>query len=417
MSKLKKPVSLETTFGVYEVFEVIGEGGAGRVYGAVGPDRTQVAIKVLTTERANAERRRRFKNEIGFLLRHRHANIVSVIDHGVANSSSISGPFYVMRRYASNMRGLLTRKIDPKNALPIFGKILDGVEAAHLLGAIHRDLKPENILFDVKTNAPAVADFGVASFTDDLLITSVETAPTQRLANFMYAAPEQRVPGRRVTATADIYALGLMLNEIFTGEVPHGTDFQQIGKSNPEFGYLDAVVAQAMKQEPSERFDSVAQLKAAIAAHRAEFLSLQKISQIDGTVIPAGEVDEPLAHEPPKLIGAEWDRGMLTLQLDRPVNREWVQALQQDMGSFTYPSNAHPTAFNFNGAVAKVPAQEHDAQQIIDHVKRWLPQATTALKHRLHSEAVRREQEMQAKLKRERQAEEQRLRVNRSLKI
>src|SRR3981081_1724934 len=105
----------------------------------------------------------------------------------------------------------------PLEVLPLFVKILDGVEAAHLQGVIHRDLKPENILVDSKGAHPAIADFGIASFTEDLLVTSVETAPTQRLANFQYAAPEQRLGGRTVRDTADIYALGLILNEMFTG--------------------------------------------------------------------------------------------------------------------------------------------------------------------------------------------------------
>jgi serine/threonine protein kinase len=113
------------------------------------------------------------------------------------------------------------------------------VEAAHLKGAVHRDLKPENILFDRRSNTPAVADFGVASFTDDIVATLVETSPAQRLANFMYAAPEQRTPGREVGPTADVYALGLMLNEMFTSNVPHGTEYRLIADVSAEFGYLD----------------------------------------------------------------------------------------------------------------------------------------------------------------------------------
>jgi serine/threonine protein kinase len=99
VSKLKKPVSFETTFGLYVVDELLGEGGAGRVYGGVGPDRTAIALKVLAEERASADKRRRFKKEISFLARNKHRNVVTVIDHGVARGGEIKGPFYVMRRY------------------------------------------------------------------------------------------------------------------------------------------------------------------------------------------------------------------------------------------------------------------------------------------------------------------------------
>jgi serine/threonine protein kinase len=104
--------------------------------------------------------------------------------------------------------------------MAIFSQILDGVEAAHLQNVIHRDLKPENILCDQNFATIAIADFGTARFTEDILATAIETGPSQRLANFQYAAPEQRTVGGDVQATADIYALGLMLNELFTGSVP-----------------------------------------------------------------------------------------------------------------------------------------------------------------------------------------------------
>ena len=121
-----------------------------------------------------------------------------------------------MPRYAGSLRELMGN-VHPSDVTQLFSQILDGVEAAHLKGVTHRDLKPENILCDGASRSLAVADFGIASFTADALLTAVETAPGQRLANFQYAAPEQRERGREIAATADIYALGLMLIEMFTG--------------------------------------------------------------------------------------------------------------------------------------------------------------------------------------------------------
>jgi len=72
----------------------------------------------------------------------------------------------------------------------------------------------------------------------------VETQEGERLANFQYAAPEQRVRGRPVTFQADIYAFGLILNQMFTGEILQGAAFKPIGSVAPSHGYLDDVVKQ-----------------------------------------------------------------------------------------------------------------------------------------------------------------------------
>lgn len=416
MAKLKNPITVETAFGPYILDEFLGEGGAGRVFGGVSPDNTKIAIKVLSKDRVTTDKRRRFKNETAFLIKNKHDNIVSVIDYGIATTTEISGPFYVMRRYDCNLRDLMASKSSPQETLAVFGKILDGVEAAHLLGAVHRDLKPENILFDRSSKTPAVADFGVASFTDDIIATIVETGPTQRLANFMYAAPEQRVPGRQVGLTADIYALGLILNELFTSNVPHGTDFQSIGMSHPEFSYLDAVVTVMMKQDPRDRFDSIQKVKGAIASHHAEFITLQKLSKIDAAVIPAGQVDDPLAYSAPKLVGANWSNGTLVLTIDREVNQNWVNALR-NMGSFTSVMNLPPQAFQFNGRDVRAAVSSNDAQRAIDFFKEWLPRATQVLKFNLEQEVQQREFQQREQLKRERAAEERQLQVNKSLKI
>ena len=144
--------------------------------------------------------------------------------------------------YAGSLRNLLDRGIEPKSDFSTFAQILDGVEAAHLKGVFHRDLKPENVLYDQASDKLLVADFGIAHFGEDELYTLVETSPNDRLANFKYAAPEQRNAVMTVDHRADIFALGLMLNEIFTGEVPHGTGFKTIESVDPEYAYLDGLV-------------------------------------------------------------------------------------------------------------------------------------------------------------------------------
>jgi serine/threonine protein kinase len=211
-------------------------------------------VKVLT--QVAADKRRRFKNETKFLANNKHPNIVTVTDHGVADAANIKGPFYVMRRYDGSLREHMAKELSPDHILKSFAQMLDGVEAAHLQGVTHRDLKPENFLFEEASDILAVADFGVASFTQQQLLTLVETGPTQRLANFMYAAPEQRVAGRAISTAADIYALGMILNELFTGNPPHGTDYQLIKTVASEHGFLDQIVARMIKPRRSVRLRS-----------------------------------------------------------------------------------------------------------------------------------------------------------------
>jgi serine/threonine protein kinase len=415
MPKLRKSVAFETTFGIYETNEIIGEGGAGRVFGGVGPDQSSVAVKVLSADKTSADKRRRFKNEITFLTRNSHRNIVTVIDHGISLTGDAAGPFYVMRRYDGSLRDLIG-KIPPEKLLSLFSQILDGLEAAHFKGVVHRDLKPENILYEKDSETLAIADFGIARFTADLLETLVETSPAQRLANFLYAAPEQRTPGKAVATSADIYALGLILNEMVTGSVPHGTEYRLIGSTYNSLGFLDAIVARMISQDPNARPSAIADVKALIQRHEAEAVSLQRLSKISDSVIPIGEIDEPLAHEPPRVVGFDWTNGRLTLTLDRPVTRDWVDALH-NIGSYGAVMGIPPSAFSFQGDTATVGTRSNDAQRVIDFFKEWLPLATRTLGQTYEGRIQREQTQRIEKLQAEQRAEEERLKTNQGLRI
>jgi len=418
MSKLRQSINIKTAFRRYVIDEQIGEGGAGRVYGGHDEDDgTPIAVKILT--QTSNDKKRRFKNETAFLTTNKHPNIVTVTDYGLIENPALAGPFYVMRRYDGNLRRLTNGKLKLDAILPLFSQILDGVEAAHLQRVTHRDLKPENILLDEAKNLLAIADFGVASFTDDFLLTLVETSPTQRLANFVYAAPEQRSSGNEVSRSADIYALGLMLNEMFTGSVPLGTDFRSIGSVAEQYGYLDGVVTQMIKQNPTDRPATIEHVKSLIQKFRADAVSLQKISKLNATVIPASEVDDPLAFDPPILVDANWENGVVRLTLDRPVNQGWIEAFRESATS--YPLGAGPMNYQFNGNVAMVRIHANDAQRetqrVIDNFKPWLINATRKLKEKLTEKLRQEEQKRRQRLAEERAQEELRLSVNRNLRI
>lgn len=183
----KNPEKFETAFDNYIVTRVIGEGGAGRVFEVKNSSSIILALKCLYPELVNSEKRRRFKNEIDFCSKNKHQNLIQVLDYGVAEWGGKNTPFYVMPNYADTLRGAMERKIAPDIVLHVFVQILDGVEAAHLLGVTHRDLKPENILHHPEQNLFVVADLGIAHFEEELLATVVKTKKGDKLLNIAYS--------------------------------------------------------------------------------------------------------------------------------------------------------------------------------------------------------------------------------------
>jgi serine/threonine protein kinase len=321
-----------------------------------------------------------------------------------------------MPLYSCTLRDVMSKGIKPDRVLPVFSQILDGIESAHLQGVWHRDLKPENILYSLANETLVVADFGIAHFEEEELLTTVETKPGERLANFLYAAPEQKIRGRNADSRADIYALGLILHEMFTGDIPLGTGHQGIANVAPEFAYLDALIDLMRRQSPDERPATIGDIKGQVQRHQYEAVSLQRLSKINGTVIKSSEIDEPLAEVPPRLVNFEWDRGQLTLILDRPISNDWKNALHQ-MGSYSSVLGKPPGVFVFNGNRASVAAREHEIQSVIDHFKQWLPMASRTLKSLLEQAAQKEEAARKDQLRREREAEAQRLRVLRNIRI
>jgi serine/threonine protein kinase len=178
-----------------------------------------------------------------------------------------------MPLYSSTLRDCIKKDIPTAEVLQLYGQILDGIEAAHLLAVYHRDIKPENILFDTKTGL-VLADFGIAHFQEDALQTAVETGPNEKLANFAYAAPEQRFSGSVVDHRADIYALGLILNEMYTKQVAHGTGFRRIKDTAPGYGYLDSLVDLMIQQQPNKRPQSINQVKEELIKRDSRFFDL-----------------------------------------------------------------------------------------------------------------------------------------------
>lgn len=313
-------------FGTYSIGNSIGQGGAGVVFEARDDQGAPCALKIVNSP--SSVLTKRFRNEIGFCFRNKHPHIISVMDFGQAPSGK---PFYVMPLYSSTLRKLMrSAAIPPAKILDLFAQILEGIEAAHQEDVCHRDLKPENILYEEATNQLVIADFGIARFKEEDLLTTVETSPHDKLANFVYAAPEQRIKGASVDQRADIYALALILNEMFTGQVLQGVGFIQITSVAPQYAYLDDAVHSMAQQDPNNRPASIQEIR--------------KLLSIDGPkTSPSRSANSQSYVLPPGLSAQDRDR----IFAEADVDFEILQGMAQNfIVSFKNKSDAKFTVRN-----------------------------------------------------------------------
>ena len=197
--------------GRYRIISLLGRGGMGEVYRATDLTLGQpVALKFLPNTGDGFERMlERFQNEVRVARQVSHPNVCRVYDLG-----EFEGMPYMSMEYVDgeDLSGLLSRigRLPADKALDIARKLCAGLAAAHDKGVIHRDLKPANIMLDKRGNA-IIMDFGLAAVTNEL------RGAEARSGSPAYQAPEQ-LRGEEVTAKSDIYALGLVLYELFTGK-------------------------------------------------------------------------------------------------------------------------------------------------------------------------------------------------------
>jgi len=395
-------------FSEYKVVRTIGEGGSGTVYEVVDSESRRFALKALDPRKSTSQKLRRFQNEIKFCQQTVHKNIVRVLDTG---RSSLGRSFYVMDLYPCTLEDRLG-KLGPEEVVQIFSEILDGVEAAHLKSAAHRDLKPKNIACNPGQGACIILDFGIASFAEEDLHVAVETQQNERLANFQYAAPEQRTSGREITSKADVYALGLMLNQMFTGEIPLGTEFKKIAAVAPDFAYLDEIVDGMIRQDPAER-PSVADVKRQLIARKQQFVSLQKVNELTGHVVSEGTITDPLVVDPIRAVNFDYQDDALVVTLSRSPNPAWIeefthQATQQFLGM-------GPSTARIRGAVACVPSKRSVVVQQKGQFEGWIRNANGLYEQRLQREMATQKRQAEEALQKQLAKEKERQEILRLL--
>ena len=195
----------------YRIIALLGKGGMGEVYRADDLTLGQaVAMKFLPDEAGRDEGLlERFRNEVRMARRVSHPNVCRVYDVG-----DVDGQTFFTMEYVDgeDLASLLRRigRLPPDKALDIARHLCAGLAAAHAKGVLHRDLKPANIMLDGRGQV-VITDFGLAGVADDI------RGPEVRSGTPAYMAPEQ-LAGKEVSTRSDIYALGLVLYEVFTGK-------------------------------------------------------------------------------------------------------------------------------------------------------------------------------------------------------
>jgi len=202
----------EVLAGRYRIVSPLGRGGMGEVYRADDLKLGQpVALKFLPTSLAQDEdRRRRLLDEVRLARLVAHPNVCRVWDVGEVDGHDFLAMEYVD---GEDLASLLRRvgRLPPDRAVRMARELCAGLGAAHDQGILHRDLKPANVMVDGRGHVK-LADFGLAAAIED------GTHADVRSGTPAYMAPEQ-VEGRGVTVRSDVYALGLVLYELFTGQV------------------------------------------------------------------------------------------------------------------------------------------------------------------------------------------------------
>ena len=283
--------------GPYRLVEEIGRGGMGSVYRAERDDglfEQEVAVKLVRRGLESLTLQRRFEQERQILAHLRHEGIARLFDGGVTGEGQ---PYLVMEyieglpltEYANRYR------LSTEQRISLFRDVCAAVHYAHQNLVIHRDLKPGNILVTDVGRAPGgdprvkLLDFGIARLIESEGAGALPLTRTgMRVMTFEYAAPEQ-IRGEPVTTATDVYALGILLYELLTGQRPYdvsGLSPSEIERvictAKPERpstavtrpdeaeqpltprrrlrGDLDNIVLKALRKEPKRRYTSVAEL-------------------------------------------------------------------------------------------------------------------------------------------------------------
>jgi serine/threonine-protein kinase len=247
----------------------------------------RVAIKAIPlasefSDTELAEARTRFFREAETAGRLNHPNIVTIYDVGEERGLAYIAMEFLKGRHLSEY-ATTTTLLEPRKTLELIARTAQALSFAHKQQVVHRDIKPANLMYDPSTDVLKITDFGIARLTDS---GATRTGIVLGTPSFM--SPEQ-LEGRTVTGRSDLFSLGVSLFQLLTGQLPFTADsmtglMQQIAEMphpplrayRPDLpACVDAIIDKALAKNPEDRFDSGAQMAAALDECRGKLPSGQ----------------------------------------------------------------------------------------------------------------------------------------------
>jgi tetratricopeptide (TPR) repeat protein len=293
----KKELTIGSTFaGRYQIIEELGKGGMGSVYKVLDTELGEkVALKLLKPEIASDEMMiERFRNELKFARKITHKYVCRMF-----HLSKHENTPYITMEYVSgeDLKSTLRRvgHLGTGKTVYIAKQVCEGLTEAHKLGVVHRDLKPQNIMIDKKGHAH-IMDFGIAR---SIKAKGVTTAGMM-IGTPDYISPEQ-VEGIEVDHRADIYAMGVILYEMLTGDVPfegktplsvavkHKTEIPREPKEfNPHIpDALNQLVMKCLEKKREKRFQNTDEILNELTGIEKEIPTKEMILEGEKTILQA----------------------------------------------------------------------------------------------------------------------------------
>ena len=281
---------IDTQLGQYRLVEIIRRGGMSVVYKAYQESLDRfVAVKVLSSNR-DPQFAARFKREARASATLQHHNILQIYDYGEQDDL-----LYLVMQYIENgvtLADMLDQPLEPIVALRLINHVLNALDYAHKRGVIHRDIKPANVLMPTPT-WPMLADFGIAKLLKDT--REQLTLINQIIGTAAYMSPEQAT-SRPIDVRTDLYSAGVVLYELLTGRVPFEADTPIAVASmhvyeipppprslNPDLPpAADAILTRALAKNPAARYQSAAEMSAALTSLAAQLDRAVSRSQATG---------------------------------------------------------------------------------------------------------------------------------------
>jgi serine/threonine protein kinase len=316
----------------FEVGDLIGQGGMGAVYRGRDTRSGQwVAIKQLKPEllTAGSEALERFRREVEALRRLDHPNIVKLIGTFREGKN-----YYIIMEYLGG--GSLTRLLQSQPQLPIEQvlnialDLSDALTRAHRLNIIHRDLKPDNVLL-TEDGVPRLTDFGVALMTDQTRLTQSGSI----IGTGAYLSPEA-CRGYELDARADVWAFGVMLYEMLTGQRPFAAN-----ASNPA-ATITAILMQPVPNLRQFRSD----IPPALAMLVQQMLAKERELRISSTRQVGAQIELILNGEDAPPLMMEFDENTLPSQLLGLIEKWEARAYEATSQKASARSDAHMSSFH-----------------------------------------------------------------------